>query len=88
MRTVFKRILTLLLALCLALPGLPARAEEEPAEQPAIYPLQVVRTPANLEAAGDLGIQGREGLPFVAGEHLHQAIGQRREAAVFSGEWH
>jgi hypothetical protein len=41
-----------------------------------------------MEAAGDLGIQGREGLPFVAGEHLHQAIGQRREAAVFSGEWH
>lgn len=51
MRTVFKRILTLLLALCLALPGLPARAEEEP---PAIYPLIVSRQPANLEAAGAL----------------------------------
>ena len=54
MRTVFKRILTLLLTLCLALPGLPARAEEKSAEQPAIYPLTVIRQPASLEAAGKL----------------------------------
>lgn len=54
MRIVFKRILTQLLVLCLVLPGLPVRAEEEPAEQPTIYPMKVVRTPANLEAAGAL----------------------------------
>ena len=59
MKDMFKRAAALLLALALAFSGLvgpsnDARAEEEPTETPAIYPLTVSRQPANLEAAGQL----------------------------------
>ena len=51
MKRSIRRTLALLLALLIALPGFAVCADDgAPEEQPAIYPLQVIRTPAELEA--------------------------------------
>ena len=51
MKRSIRRTLILLLALLIALPGFAVWADDgAPEEQPAIYPLQVIRTPAELEA--------------------------------------